>query len=595
MKNKLAYLFALFAFPVLANTPPVITNVRAEQRKDTKLVDIYYDAADADNDALKVRIEISDDDGAKYSVPAFSLTGDIGEGIVPGTGKHIVWDAGTDWDGEYSDQMRVKVFAIDAQGFPGMEWGNEVPPGGFLMGQDGGAEGSGPSRHVNIPWSYWLSKYEITARQYCDFLNTALSEKYVTRNGTTEVRATASMPMSFACPGDALLCKIGDSEQIRWNVNKFEPTDNEHEMPVSVTWYGAMAFCRYFGYDLPTEAEWEKAARGSGHEDANGHLCYPWGNEVSASLANIDCRSVVKPVGYYDGNQTPIGPDAKNDYGLYDVVGNVPEWTISTYAGGNNGAVLSVETYPQQDSLLAGVNNPYLRCDDVPMGTVYGYGYTMPMFNYKTIRGYDSGKLHERLGGCMSYCGILTGFSISSSSYSSWVAPNFQECPVGFRVARRGEVLSAKAACGVNENFDKLDAVTDELLKGEFALSGCMWNLNSVCYDATHGVDGSPCLRTQGNYLTRIVLPKVSGNVCCIRFKYRCSDSKSTSGGYDLRMYYEKNGSENSTTIISRGTDDLYEQITFYPETDASNYSLGYGSSNMFIDDIEIWTVQSQD
>lgn len=53
-----------------------------------KLVDIYYDAADADNDLLKVRIEISDNDGAKYSVPAFSLTGDIGEGITPGTGKH---------------------------------------------------------------------------------------------------------------------------------------------------------------------------------------------------------------------------------------------------------------------------------------------------------------------------------------------------------------------------------------------------------------------------------------------------------------------------------------------------------------------------
>lgn len=62
MRNKLACMLALFALPVLANTSPVITNVRAEQRKDTKLVDIYYDAADADNDALKVRIEISDND-----------------------------------------------------------------------------------------------------------------------------------------------------------------------------------------------------------------------------------------------------------------------------------------------------------------------------------------------------------------------------------------------------------------------------------------------------------------------------------------------------------------------------------------------------
>ena len=115
MKLNIAMLAAIVAFAANANTPPAITNVRASQREGTKLVDIYYDAADADNDLLKVRIEISDNDGAKYSVPAFSLIGDIGEGIAPGANKHIVWDAGTDWDGEYSDQMRVKVFAIDAQ------------------------------------------------------------------------------------------------------------------------------------------------------------------------------------------------------------------------------------------------------------------------------------------------------------------------------------------------------------------------------------------------------------------------------------------------------------------------------------------------
>ena len=100
MNNKLAYMFALFALPVLANTPPEIANVRASQREGTKLVDIYYDAADADGDLLKIRVEISDNDGVKYSVPAFSLTGDIGEGVAVGGNKHIVWDAGKDWDGE---------------------------------------------------------------------------------------------------------------------------------------------------------------------------------------------------------------------------------------------------------------------------------------------------------------------------------------------------------------------------------------------------------------------------------------------------------------------------------------------------------------
>ena len=152
MKSIIASVLLASGMVVFA-TPPEISNVRASQRSDTKLVDIYYNVVDADGDLLKVRVEISDNDGVKYSVPAFSLTGDIGEEVVPGTDKHIVWDAGADWDGEYSDKMRVKVFAIDAKGFPGMEWSNEVKPGGFLLRQDGGAEGAGESQHVNIEWS----------------------------------------------------------------------------------------------------------------------------------------------------------------------------------------------------------------------------------------------------------------------------------------------------------------------------------------------------------------------------------------------------------------------------------------------------------
>lgn len=357
MKPTILLSALVLALAVLraAATPPEITNVKASQRDGTMLVDIYYDAADADGDLLTIRIEVSDNDGARYSVPAFTLSGDIGEGIDPGKNKHIVWDAGTDWDGEYSDLMRVMVFAVDAQGYPGMEWGDEIPPGGFLLGQDGGAEGSGPCRHVNISWSYWLSKYEITVQQYCDFLNTAYAAGRVALSGSTTVYSVSNSTYTNF-KGSFFLCNIGDTNKIRWNVNNFEVVSNLNLYPADVSWYGAMAFAQYYGYDLPTLAEWEKAARGPDFDDQDEHCLYTWGNDKSDAKANFNYSttyvSYQKPVGYYDGNQTPIGPDMINGYGCYDMTGNATEWTRTLARDWRSTALyFNIGDYPQQESL----------------------------------------------------------------------------------------------------------------------------------------------------------------------------------------------------------------------------------------------------
>ena len=74
------------------NYEPVIQNVFVEQQSGSYLVDIYYDVTDDNNDSLIVYVQVSDDSGKTFTVPAKTFTGDYGFGITPGIDKHIVWD-----------------------------------------------------------------------------------------------------------------------------------------------------------------------------------------------------------------------------------------------------------------------------------------------------------------------------------------------------------------------------------------------------------------------------------------------------------------------------------------------------------------------
>lgn len=164
-----------------------------------------------------------------------------------------------------------------------------IPAGEFIMGSselDKGAQTAAyPEHKVTLP-AFWIDKYEATNKQFLDF----------------------AIENSFT--GD------GAKEGKDWR--QFITTENAYSPVLYITWNDATAYCKAKGKRLPTEAEWEKAARGT-----DGRR-YPWGNEWKEGLANTyetGLRNAVKVATYQD----------ISSYGVYDMEGNVPEWTSSTF------------------------------------------------------------------------------------------------------------------------------------------------------------------------------------------------------------------------------------------------------------------------
>lgn len=156
-----------------------------------------------------------------------------------------------------------------------------VPAGEFMMGVDS-LDNDGPAHRVELD-EFWIDTFEVTNARYAQCV---AAEKC-----SPPVRSASNLRSSYY--GDA----------------RFE------NFPVIlVSWYDADTFCKWAGKALPTEAQWEKAARG-----ADARL-YPWGNTFDAARVNstIDGFLDTVAVGSY--------PDGVSPYGAYEMSGNVWEW-----------------------------------------------------------------------------------------------------------------------------------------------------------------------------------------------------------------------------------------------------------------------------
>ncbi|MDE0019314.1 MAG: SUMF1/EgtB/PvdO family nonheme iron enzyme [Candidatus Poribacteria bacterium] len=208
-----------------------------------------------------------------------------------------------------------------------------IPAGEFLMGSnDADARDDEKPVHTVYLDAFYMDKHAVTISEYKQF-----------------VRATGHRVLPD------------------W-VSKISPTD-QHPV-VGVSWHDAMAYTQWAEKRLPTEAEWEKAARGG----LVGKR-YPWGDSIDTSKANYSASN-------FGGTKT-VGSYAANNYGLYDMAGNVFEWYLDAYNSFD-------QRNPVSGDGIAGIINNFENVDNCRVLRGGSWGYIPATYVRVACRYFDS-------------------------------------------------------------------------------------------------------------------------------------------------------------------------------------------------------------